>query len=191
MINYIKGILTVKKPDYIVVESCGIGYQIYVSLTTYSSLPSEGSEVLILIQQFVKDNGIFLYGFLTEGEKKIFNLLNKVSKIGPKLALAILSGFDTEKLKECILSRDAVRLSTIPGIGRKTAERIVLELKDKLGDIEEYQVVDNSVVDDVISALMNLGYKKQECTAVLKEIDYQNKNFEEILKESLKKLTKS
>ncbi|MGA1845843.1 Holliday junction branch migration protein RuvA [Deferribacter abyssi] len=191
MINYIKGILTVKKPDHIVVENYGIGYQIHVSITTYSNLPEEGSEVFIFIQQIVKDDGIFLYGFLTESEKEIFNLLNKVSKIGPKLALAILSGFDVAKLKECILSKDAVKLSTIPGIGRKTAERIVLELKDKLGEVEKYQVVDNSVLDDVISALMNLGYKKQDCTAILKEIDYKNKDFEEILKESLKKLTKN
>ncbi|MGA1863151.1 Holliday junction branch migration protein RuvA [Deferribacter thermophilus] len=190
MINYIKGKLSVKKPDFIVVEAYGVGYHIYISLNTFSNLPNEGDEVKIFVQQILKDDGISLYGFISENERDFFNLLIKVSKVGPKLALSILSGFNVEELKECIATKNHIKLASIPGIGKKTAERIVVELKDKLDSVEvEIESGDVQILEDVVSALVNLGYKKQDCLKVVKKLDINNFSFEELLKEALKQLT--
>lgn len=190
MINYINGKLVFKKPEFIVLETFGIGYHINISLNTFSKLPEEGANLKIFVQQIVKEDSITLYGFFDEAEKEFFNLLIKVSKVGPKLALSILSGFNVDELKECIVSKNHIKLASIPGIGKKTAERIVLELKDKLDNVEVVsEGGDVQILEDVVSALINLGYKKQECLKVIKNIDISKLRFEDILKEALKKLT--
>lgn len=170
-------------------ETGGVGYEVNIGLNTFSELPEPGTEIKLYTHMTIKEDGIFIYGFLSEQEKKIFLLLNTVSKVGPKLALSILSGISTEKLKTAILNNDYPLLSSIPGIGQKTAERIILELKDKFDEVFEPKVTESSFVEDVLSALTNLGYKKQDCRNIVQKKSAEFNDFESLLKESLKQLS--
>jgi Holliday junction DNA helicase RuvA len=189
MLYSIKGILILREPAKAVIEAGGIGYEIHIALNTFSALPETGSEIKLYTHLVTREDGMFLYGFMHEQEKRIFLLLNTVSKVGPKLALAILSGISTNKLKDAIITNDYQLISTIPGIGRKTAERIVLELKDKFDEVFDQPVQEDSNIEDVLSALANLGYKKQDCKAIVKKLSNEFSDFESLLKESLKQLS--
>lgn len=164
MIARLSGKLAWKNPDEIVLDVGGVGYQIFIPLSTFYELPERGEALSLQIYTAVRENAIELYGFFTAKEKELFKLLLSVSKIGPKLAQNILSGIATAEFKTAVLSGDVLKLNAIPGIGRKTAERIILELKDKIPKAEasgqEAVALPGDVFDDVMSALLNLGYKR-------------------------------
>jgi len=167
MIAHLQGTLLKKTPQSMIIDNAGIGYEVFVPLSTFYALPDRNEEVSLHIYTHVKEDALVLFGFQTPLEKDIFLLLISVSGIGPKLALNILSGIGPEELLGAIARKDAVRLQSIPGVGKKTAERIALELGEKaqliMGDMKPTlpQVVigaDKKVLDDAVSALLNLGY---------------------------------
>jgi holliday junction DNA helicase RuvA len=162
MIAHLRGKLLAKHPNQAIVETGGVGYDIAISVPTFSDLPAAGSEVSLHIHTHVREDVIALYGFLRPAEKRLFEKLLTVSGIGPKLAITILSGMPHEDMMAAIRGNDVARLTRIPGIGKKTAERMVLELRDKLpAEGAEVSVpVRNAVEEDVLSALVNLGYQR-------------------------------
>jgi len=163
MIAHLRGKLLAKHPNQAIVETGGVGYDVTISVPTFSDLPSVGSEVALHIHTHVREDVIALYGFLRAGEKQLFEKLITVSGIGPKLAITILSGMAADEMTAAIRGNDLARLTRIPGIGKKTAERLVLELRDKLppGGGEAPAVSGLSAVEeDVLSALVNLGYQR-------------------------------
>lgn len=165
MIGHLRGILLEKHPNEAIVEAQGVGYQVTIPVSTFTSLPDAGAEVRLRIHTHVREDAIALFGFLTVEEKGLFEKLISVSGIGPKLGITVLSGLPAGELVQAIRAGNVVQLTRVPGIGKKTAERMVLELRDKLegvgakGTASAVPVAAPSspVEDDVISALMNLG----------------------------------
>lgn len=178
MIAHLRGILLEKHPNQAVVEAAGVGYDVSISVSTYSALPAEGAEVKLRIFTNVREDAIQLFGFLRAEEKALFEKLISVSGIGPKLAITALSGLAAQELIHIIRAGDLQMLTRVPGIGKKTAERIVLELRDKLDGIGESPLPGGSVkttpVDvftavqsDVASALVNLGCQRPAAEAAV------------------------
>jgi Holliday junction DNA helicase RuvA len=171
MIGALRGRIAEKAPNRIVVDVQGVGYEVYVPLSTYYDLGSDGAEVHLRVYTHVREDALQLYGFLTDLERQMFERLISVSGIGPRLAVAVLSGLETRDLVSAVQSADVARLTTIPGVGRKTAERIVLELKDRLvqlsaGTAESKSTAALSDAErlraDLVSALQNLGYHRPQ-----------------------------
>jgi Holliday junction DNA helicase RuvA len=170
MIAHLRGRLIAKHPNQAVVETGGVGYDVAITVPTFSSLPDAGSEVALHIHTHVREDTIALYGFLRPAEKKLFERLISVSGVGPRLAVTILSGMPAEALAAAIRSNDLGRLTRIPGIGRKTAERLVVELRDKLepaGAEAPAASAASPVEEDVLSALTNLGYQRHAAERAL------------------------
>ena len=197
MIAQIRGQLVEKRPGMVIVETQGIGYQVFVSLSTFYDLPEATQGVRLHTYTHVREDLLQLFGFSTFLEKEIFQILIGVSGIGPKLALNILSGIAPAELIASLQSEDVARLTQIPGVGRKTAERLVFDLKEKIGKIavrgetpKEEKGKKGQVVDDVVSALVNLGYRKNQAESVVEQVWRQrpDASLEEILKESLRAL---
>ena len=198
MIAMISGRLAVKDPaGTVVVDTGSVGYRLFVSLNTLVALPEEGEELMLHTVTIVRDDAMHLYGFGDTQEKALFNLLVQVKGIGPKVALSLLGGLKPADLKNAISREDAAWISTVPGVGRKTAERIVLELKDKvLPEGEELEAavfgVDERVINDVVSALANLGYPAVQSKKIVKSVlgkDDRPDDFQSIIRESLKELS--
>ncbi len=199
MISHLKGTLSHKSPVSLVVDVNGVGYQVFTSLSTFYALPEPGQAVFLKIHTHVREDAFKLFGFITDEEQMIFQKLISISKVGPKLALSILSGMPPVDLMKAIMENDVAKISTIPGVGKKTAERLTLELKDKLADITvEFspgaggQTPIGGVLDDAVSALVNLGYKKQQAERALKSIwekNGKNASLEDLIKESLNVLS--
>ena len=191
MIAHLRGKLAQKDPARVVVDVNGVGYEVFIPLTTFTALPETGSEVSVDIHTHVREDLIALYGFSTRRERMIFEKLMTISGIGPKLAVTILSGGSVEDLVGAIKRGDLVRLTAIPGVGKKTAERIILELKDKLQEFVEAQVKAGVEVD-VLSALQNLGYNAALAEgAVRRAIDGdRDPAFDVLFKRALQILTK-
>jgi Holliday junction DNA helicase RuvA len=162
MIAHLRGRLLFKTPQTAVVEAGGVGYEITISIPTFTALPAEGEEVALLVYTHVREDALALFGFTTPTEKRLFEKLLSISGIGPKLAVTVLSGLPPERLIAAIHGQDHAMLTRIPGVGKKTAERIVLELKDKLKDLASAAVAGSvtPVSEDVLSALVNLGYQR-------------------------------
>jgi Holliday junction DNA helicase RuvA len=167
MIGHLRGTLLTKAPNQAVVECAGVGYEVAISVATFSALPEAGAEARLYIYTRVAEDALALYGFAEPSEKKLFEKLLTISGIGPKLAITVLSGIDAGRLVTAIRGGDHAALVRIPGIGKKTAERVVLELKDKLDDLAGSQAEDGrprvshgAVGEDVLSALVNLGYAR-------------------------------
>ncbi len=160
MIAHLRGRLLFKTPQTAVVEAAGVGYELAISIPTFTALPAEGEEVALLVHTHVREDALALFGFTTAEEKRLFEKLLSISGIGPKLAITVLSGLPPERLIAAILGQDHATLTRIPGVGKKTAERIVLELKDKLKDLTPAVIAGapTPVAEDVLSALINLGY---------------------------------
>jgi len=197
MIAQIRGQLVEKRPGVVIVETQGIGYQVFVSLSTFYDLPEATQGVRLHTHTHVREDLLQLFGFSTLLEKEIFQILIGVSGIGPKLALNILSGIAPAELIASLQSEDVARLTQIPGVGRKTAERLVFDLKEKIGKIavrgetpKEEKGEKGQLVDDVVSALVNLGYRKNQAESVVEQVWRQrpDASLEEILKESLRAL---
>jgi holliday junction DNA helicase RuvA len=164
MIAHLRGKLMAKHPNQAIVETGGVGYDVTISVPTFSDLPAAGGEVALHIHTHVREDVIALYGFLRAAEKHLFEKLITVSGIGPKLAITILSGMPVDNMVGAIRGNDIARLTRIPGIGRKTAERMVLELRDKLpvpaADSAVTATALSTIEEDVLSALLNLGYQR-------------------------------
>ena len=198
MYAYIKGTLEEKSTDSIVVETTGIGYKIYVSEHTMAKLGEIGEKVKIYTHYHVREDNISLYGFMSNEELKMFELLLQVSGIGAKTAIAMLSNITPSKFALAIISNDLKTLTKIPGIGNKSAQRMVLELKDKLktqtaieDDEEETTPNDNSEsINEAGQALQILGYNKSEISKVFDKFDTHNLSTEDLIKEALKRLAR-
>jgi Holliday junction DNA helicase RuvA len=164
MIAHLRGTLLAKHPNQAIVETHGVGYDVVISVPTFTEMPAAGAEVALHIHTHVREDALSLYGFLRLAEKHLFEKLLTVSGIGPKLAMTILSGMPADEMVGAIRGGDLARLTRIPGIGKKTAERMVLELRDKLpaatGTSAMTTAVASPVEEDVISALVNLGYQR-------------------------------
>jgi Holliday junction DNA helicase RuvA len=201
MIARLRGRLVSKQPGQVVVDVGGIGYRLFVPLSTYYQLPPTEQEVSLRVFTHVRDDAIHLYGFHTLDERVTFELLTGVSGIGPRLASNILSGISVEELSAAILEADLPRLKAIPGVGRKTGERVILELKDKILEVARTEegalqpqprTGPDQMLDDVVSALMNLGCHRKEATraaeAAREATGGAGTDFEKLVKEALKLL---
>jgi Holliday junction DNA helicase RuvA len=196
MIAHLRGKLLAKHPNQAIVETSGVGYDVTISVPTFSDLPVVGSEVALHIHTHVREDLIALYGFLRPSEKLLFEKLITVSGIGPKLAITILSGMAADEMVGAIRSNDIVRLTRIPGIGKKTAERMVLELRDKLPEAVPSSAARvstmNATEEDVLSALVNLGYQRAAAEKALTGLAKTGKGepFEVMFREALAALSK-
>ena len=196
MIAHLRGTLLVKHPNQVVVETAGVGYEVSISVPTFSGLPSVGSEVALHIHTHVREDVFALYGFLQPAEKVLFEKLMTVSGIGAKLAITILSGMAADEMAAAIRSNDLARLTKIPGIGKKTAERMVLELRDKLPPASGIAMPAVSTMsameEDVLSALVNLGYQRATAEKSLASVMKNGKtgSFDTMFREALAGLSK-
>ena len=172
MIGRIKGILIEKIPPFILLDCQGVGYEIEVPMTTFFDLPDEGSEITLLTHLVVREDAHLLFGFATTSERQMFRQLIKVNGIGAKVALSILSSIESNELTNAIKTDDTNMLIKIPGIGKKTAERLVLELKDRVKDIVVTQASKNAItnIDDIENALISLGYSASQASIAIKAL---------------------
>lgn len=201
MYAYIKGELAEINTDHIVVEVGGIGYQVFISLQTFDYLPSVGEDLKIYTYLYLREDAMILYGFLTKDDMELFKLLISVSGIGPKGGLAILSTLEADDLRFAILSGDAKAISKAPGVGGKTAQRVILELKDKLSLEDAFEaktvhvqknvaVAGGSVKNDAVMALTALGYSSTESLKAVSAVEItEDMDVEEVLKAALKHLS--
>ncbi|HIJ95718.1 MAG TPA: Holliday junction branch migration protein RuvA [Desulfuromonadales bacterium] len=199
MIALLSGLIAYKSPDHIILDVHGVGYRVLIPFSTYYELPEEGGSASLHIHTSVREDAIQLYGFRTRLEKSFFQLLISVTGVGPKLARDILSNIQPGPLSQALLQGDLLKLSGIPGIGKKTAERLVLELKDKAGklDMSSLPAADiqhrpaDEAMEDVTSALLNLGYKEPQVRRALSGLQTtEGAGVEELLKQALKTLMK-
>ncbi len=193
MIAHLRGRLLWKHPNQAVVEAGGVGYDVTISVPTFSDLPAAGSEVALHIYTHVREDALALFGFLRAEEKRLFERLLQVSGIGPKLAITILSGMAAREMVGAIRAGDVARLTRIPGIGRKTAERMVLELREKLDEFEAAAVAApaSPVENDVLSALVNLGYQRTVAERALgAAAQAGEKSFDALFREALNALAR-
>ncbi len=199
MIGYLRGQLLQKKPNALLVDVHGIGYEVFIPLTSFYELPAEGNEVSLKIHTHVREDALTLFGFHTQREKDLFLRLLSISGVGPKLAITILSGAQVEELAQAIAEGNLTRLTAIPGVGRKTAERLVLELKAHMTPFLLPEQVEASrqsgapspLEEDILSALVNLGYPRpsaEKALAVVLRSAECERTFEEVLRNTLRRL---
>jgi Holliday junction DNA helicase RuvA len=199
MIALVRGKIAYKSLDHVIIDVGGVGYRLFIPLSTYYSLPENG-EVSLHTYTHVREDTLLLYGFLSMAEKELFTILITISGVGPKLAVNILSHIPVDELKSAICAGDVKRLSALPGIGKKTAERLVLELKDRVtaspgssqtAATDLITVSGADSMNDVLSALVNLGYKETQARKVLETMEIaQEASMEQILKGALKVLVR-
>ena len=195
MIAHLRGCILEKHPTYLILEAAGVGYEIAISVPSFSGLPSEGREVSLYIYTHVREDVLALYGFLRREEKQLFERLISVSGIGPKLAMTVLSGIAAEALVNALRSNDLTALTRVPGVGKKTAERMVLELRDKLEGFaaQPASAPASRMEEDVVSALVNLGYQRSPAEqAVKRAMDRagENASFEQLFRQTMTLLQK-
>jgi Holliday junction DNA helicase RuvA len=199
MIAHLRGSLQLKSPKCLVIDVSGVGYEVTVPLTTFYELPALGSAVSLHVHTHVRENALQLYGFRTSHEKDLFIRLMSVNGIGPRLAVNILSGISAQDLVASVRRGDVARLTIIPGVGRKMADRIVVELKDKLtaldvteeSDVPASPEISLALLDDALSALLNLGYKRgvaQRAVEQASKLLQGDVTLEGLLQESLRAL---
>jgi len=179
MIAHLRGKLIHKQPGQAIVEAAGVGYDVAISVPTFTALPSTGAETSLHIHTQVSDDQIALFGFLDREEKRLFERLITVSGVGPKLAIKMLSGLSADRTVQAIRAQDHAQLTRIPGVGKKLAERLVLELKDKLDDFAVAPApksVQGAAVDDVLSALVNLGYQRAAAEKAIEQAAAKEKS---------------
>jgi Holliday junction DNA helicase RuvA len=195
VIAQISGTLAQKIPGEIIVDVGGVGYQVLIPLNVFYQLPEIGASVSMQIYTHVREDALQLFGFNDFAEKQVFLLLISVSGIGPKLAVNILSGIPAEELARALREGDQVRLVAIPGVGRKLAERMIVELKDKFATLSPAGVgsarpeTGSQVMQDAVSALVNLGYKRPEAEKMVREVlKNGDRSLENVLKDTLRRL---
>jgi Holliday junction DNA helicase RuvA len=198
MIAFLRGRVIEKHPNRLVVDVQGVGYEVLVPLSTYYDVGEEGSEAALRIYTHVREDALQLYGFLTDLERQVFERLIGISGIGPKLAIAVLSGIESRELVAAVQRADVARLTGIPGIGKKTAERIVLELKDRLASLAVPAVAGTTAApspgdrlrEDIVSALQNLGYHRPQAEKAVESVlkAAPDATFEDALRSVLREL---
>lgn len=195
MIGYLEGMLRLKTPEYIIIDTHGVGYQVYIPLSTFCELPDPGKTVSLNIHTHVREDTLQLYGFRTASEKEMFLHLITVNGVGPRLAVSILSRISSDELSQVVFQNDQARLRKIPGVGKKIADRLLLELRDRLKVKGEREVEPSAVFGgagasaDALSALVNLGYRPAEAEKMLKKALVQlgdDPPLEGLLKEALR-----
>ena len=196
MIAHISGTLAQKIPGEVVIDVAGVGYQVFIPLNVFYRLPEIGAPLSLQIYTHVREDALQLFGFQDIGDKQLFLLLLGVSGIGPKLAVNILSGIATDELSRALKEGDQVRLMAIPGVGRKLAERMIVELKDKFATLaptgpESAKIEGGSqLLSDAVSALVNLGYKRPEAEKIVRDVLRKGeRSLENVLKESLRRVS--
>jgi holliday junction DNA helicase RuvA len=201
MIASLTGRLAFKAPAYLILDVHGVGYEVYIPLSTYYGLPGLNDSLSLSVHTHVREDAIQLFGFLTAQEKDAFVLLTSVSGVGPKLALSVLSALPVANLVSAIQSEDVGKLTTVPGIGTKSAGRLVLELKDKVGKLHPGPALasdvprqgQDAIFDDALSALVNLGYRPQDAKDALKHVKKSHAEpivLKDMIRESLKELAR-
>ncbi|MDR7869835.1 MAG: Holliday junction branch migration protein RuvA [Tissierellaceae bacterium] len=196
MFDFIIGDIVSIENDYVVIQNNGIGYRVFASSNTLMSLQIGKKDQMLFTEFHVREDGFYLYGFVTKEELDMFNSLLRVSKIGAKTALGMLSTLSPNKIKIAIINKDLDVLCQAPGIGKKTAERIVFELKDKidtnidLDDIDDIVVAPNAS-NEALAGLMSLGYSRYEVENAIKKLDTTNMGVEDLIREGLKQLSKN
>ena len=201
MIASLTGRLAFKAPTSLVLDVHGVGYEVFIPLSTYYGLPNLSESISLSVHTHVREDAIQLFGFLTSQEKDAFELLTSVSGVGPKLALSVLSALPVSNLVSAIQSGDIEKLMTVPGIGNKSASRLVLELKDKVEKLhpglssasESPRQGEDATFDDALSALVNLGYRPQDAKEALKQVKKSNAKsivLKDMIRESLKELAR-
>ncbi len=196
MIAQLRGRLADKRPNQLLVDVHGVGYLVHIPLSTFYAVGDLHAEVTLLIYTHVREDALALYGFLTAREKHIFELLLSASGVGPVLALKILSGMSVDELVPAIRAGDLAQLTRIPGVGKKTAERMVVELRDKLAAIEPLEVVRaasrTGLEADVVSALLNLGYDRRAAEKAVEDVQRNGSagSFEALLRATLQQLSR-
>lgn len=198
MIGHLRGRILEKHPNRVILEANGVGYDVNIPVSTFYQLPDPPGEAQLHIHTHVREEALALYGFLTTGEKRVFEKLISVSGIGPRLAITILSGLEVAELVPAIRNNDVVKLTHIPGVGRKTAERIVLELRDKLAEVEGERAAAapagfSIVQEDALSALLNLGYQRSAAERAVGRAAEQERggSFDALLRRALQLLVKT
>lgn len=191
MIAHLRGTLLSKRPGQAIVEAGGVGYDVALSIPSFTALPAEGGLVALHIYTVVREDALALFGFLNLEEKRLFERLITVSGVGPKLAITILGGLSPERTITAIRSQDHATLTRIPGVGKKLAERLVVELKDKLEDMAAAPVATSAgpAADDVLSALVNLGYQRPAAQRAIEKAVSKNaaagQDFDELFRLAL------
>jgi Holliday junction DNA helicase RuvA len=192
MIGFLRGTLVSKHPPELTLDVGGVGYELEAPMSTFYQLPNVGEPITILTHFLVREDAQLLYGFSTEPERALFRNLLKVSGVGGRVALGILSGISVEGFSRCVLDRDLVTLTRIPGIGRKTAERLLVEMKDRLNKtgIQGSKVasIEDGAEGQAYGALLALGYKAAEVSRMLSEIDKAQMGPEDLIREALKRV---
>jgi len=194
MIGFLRGRLTAKHPPQLLIDVGGVGYEVEAPMSTFYGLPPTGADVSLFTHLVVREDAHVLFGFGTERERRLFRELIKVSNVGPKLALALLSGMSVDSFLVCIEAQDADTLVRIPGVGRKTAERLLIEMRDRIrnvGGVSAAPVTEglpgtgNGAQAEAFSALVALGYKPAEVTRLLKSVDPAAKTTEDLIRGAL------
>lgn len=197
MITHISGLLVEKKPPLLVIDVNGIGYEIHAPMSTFYQLPDTGNHITLLTHFVVREDAQLLFGFFQEIDRKLFRALIKVNGVGPKLALTILSGMETDHFVQCIHAQDATSLTHIPGVGKKTAERLIVEMRDTLShwnmnattETTQVDLIDpNQVIQDAISALVALGYKPVEAKNAISKVHLPDHNNEQLIRLALQQM---
>jgi Holliday junction DNA helicase RuvA len=193
MIGRLKGVLLEKQPPAILIDVQGVGYELEASMSTFYNLPECGETITLHTHMVVREDAQLLYGFFSPSERLMFRTLIKISGVGPKLALTILSGMSAEDFSRCILDGDSKALTQLPGVGKKTAERLVVELKDRVNKDESFKLTSVTTkiekhanpVNDAVSALISLGYKAQQASQMIRSVDIDGKTTEDIIRAAL------
>jgi len=193
VIGRLRGVLVRKEPPALLVEAGGVGYELEAPMTTFYDLPAVGEAVTLYTHLVVREDAHLLYGFARESQRALFRGLLKVNGVGPRVALAVLSGLTDQEFVRCIGEEDVARLTQVPGIGRKTAERLIVEMRDKLAPVPEAPVTAAGAppaaadpVSEAVSALVALGYKPQEAARAVRAVSAKGLATEEIIRQALK-----
>ena len=198
MIGFLRGVIIKKQPPFLLLDVQGIGYEIEAPMTTFYVLPEINNEVEIFTHLVVRDDAHLLFGFATEDERHLFRILIKVNGVGAKMGLTILSGIEADEFALCVQNNDAARLTKLPGVGKKTAERLIVEMRDRLDGLPKISVTLNSEnlnlandpVNEAVSALIGLGYKPSEASRFVLAITAEVLSSEELIREALKNSVK-
>jgi Holliday junction DNA helicase RuvA len=201
MIGQVRGLILEKQPPELLVEVNQIGYEIAAPMSTFYHLPDIGQEVTLFTHFIVREDAQLLYGFFSREERTLFRTLLKVNGVGPRLGLTILSSIEPSEFVQCVVNNDTGSLVRIPGVGKKTAERLIIEMRDKLADWEQHSPVElnlltpnterntrNQIIQDAISALITLGYKPQEASRAVSKVDEGTLSSEEIIRKALREM---
>lgn len=192
MIGTLRGILTVKHPPQVILECAGVGYEIDTPMSTFLDLPEVGVDIFLHIHHLVREDAQTLYGFATESEKSLFRLLLKVNGVGAKMALSILSAMSVGDFQRCVQYEDTAMLVKIPGVGKKTAERLIIDMRDRIDKAEALpgaktrQTAPVDARSEAADALVALGYKPAEVNRLLERLDTSERSAEEIIRDALR-----